>query len=326
MLRNELSEQPLISVGMTCFNAQDTIQRALNSAVVQTWENIEIIVVDDHSSDNSWNMICNAALRDNRIKPVRHEQNLGAAAARNTIIENSAGVFIAFFDDDDESLPNRIDEQYQAIQRYSDENRTSLVACFASGIRRYVNGYEYPLAAIGSQRGALIGELVVDYLLFNGRDNQYFYGAGTPTCALMIGTDILKRLGGFDKILRRVEDVDFAVRLALAGGHFIGCPQRLFIQYATDTVDKTPENNLFSELALLEKHKRYLQGKRKYHYAKQWFKIRYLHFSRKRFQFICLLTWFLLCHPISGIKHLMRSAPNRLSHEKNINQSGKQSS
>lgn len=85
-------------------------------------------------------------------------------------------------------------------------------------------------------------------------------------------------VGGFDPTLRRVEDVDFAIRVALANGHFIGCPERLFIQYATNTADKTPEKNCEAEIRLADKYKDYLVSTGKYYYAKKWPLVRYYHF------------------------------------------------
>jgi len=87
------------------------------------------------------------------------------------------------------------------------------------------------------------------------------------------------KAGGFDSNFRRVEDIDFAVRLALAGGHFIGSAEPIFIQYATESLDKAPEKNLEAELQLVEKHKDYLQSKNRYIYAKKWPLLRYHHFK-----------------------------------------------
>ena len=75
----------------------------------------------------------------------------GPAAARNTIVSAAKGEFIAFFDDDDESLPGRISAQVKTLTAYESRIGTSLIACYASGIRRYPNGYSIALPAIGSR-------------------------------------------------------------------------------------------------------------------------------------------------------------------------------
>lgn len=311
---------PIITIGLTCFNAEKTIERALRSAQVQDWPAFEILVVDDASSDDSWHLIEAMAAADPRIKAVRHADNSGAAAARNTILEQAAGTHIAFFDDDDESFPDRVRTQYEAICDYEARHSIQLVACYASGSRRYSNGYELELEAIGSRPVVPTGEVVADYLLFNGRRDGIFYGAGTPTCALMARVATLRAAGGFDTELRRAEDVDFAIRLALIGGHFIGCKKKLFLQHATFSADKSADKNLASEMRLLEKHAAYLKKKGRYGYARRWFRLRFYHFSRQRVRFILAVAALLLCHPVNGMAHLLHSVPRRMLHEKKMSQ------
>jgi glycosyltransferase involved in cell wall biosynthesis len=309
---------PRITVGLTCFNAGPTIERALRSALAQDWPDLEVVVVDDVSTDNSREIISQIAGIDARVRVVCHAVNGGAAAARNTILETATGEFVVFFDDDDESAPERVRVQYEKLRDYETTQGCSLVACYASGTRRYPNGYELRASAIGSRLEVPTGETVADYLLFNDRKEGVFYGAGTPTCALMTRLSTFKAAGGFDSRLRRVEDVDFAIRLALAGGHFIGCSETLYLQHATMGTDKTPQKNLEAELQLVDKYADYLAKKGRYGYAKSWFKVRFYHFSRQRLKFFVALAMFLLQHPIAGAKHLLRSAPARLAHERGM--------
>jgi glycosyltransferase involved in cell wall biosynthesis len=303
---------------MTCYNAANTIQRAIASALTQDWPNIEVVIVDDCSPDDSTEVIEQAIAGIPNARLIRHEKNGGPAAARNTILAAAQGEFIVFFDDDDESRPDRLRVQYERLSNYEQACGTGLVACYASGTRRYQNGYELRIAAIGSRPCVPVGEAAADYLLFNGRRGGIFYGGGTPTCALMARHTTFEAVGGFDASLRRVEDVDFAIRLAMAGGHFVGCPEELYLQYSTEGSDKTPLMNLQAELQLVEKHADYLRRKGRYDYARDWFKIRYYHFSRHRLCFAVALLVFLLKHPITGLRHLSRSAPNRLVHERGM--------
>lgn len=320
MLKN-IEHIPLITIGITCFNSQDTVRRALRSAIEQNWKNLEIIIIDDASKDGSWEIIKYYSNQDNRIRAVQHKDNTGAAGSRNTIINMAKGSFVAFFDDDDESSPSRIRTQYEAICSHEREYGIQEIACYVSGKRIYSNGYELLLPAIGSQPKIPTGENVVDYLLYNKRVKGLFYGSGTPTCALMARLSTLRSVNGFDKNLRRVEDIDFAIKLALKGGHFIGCPEQLFVQYATFSQDKTPYKNLESELYLVDKYSTYLKKRNKYNYARDWFKLRFYHFNGKHFTFVMLLLLFLFCHPVSGIKHLLISFPARWVHERKMSHS-----
>lgn len=309
---------PTITIGITSYSSSKTISPAIASALAQDWPSIELLIVDDCSPDDSVSVIEQAIAGIPNARLIRHERNGGPAAARNTVLADSQGEFIAFFDDDDESRPQRLRVQYERLRAYEVANGCTLVACFASGIRRYPNGYELHVSAIGSRPTVPVGDIVADYLLFNKRCESVFYGSGTPTCSLMARRKTFEALGGFDANLRRVEDVDFAIRLAIAGGHFIGCPEDLQLQHATEGTDKTPLMNLQAELHLVEKHANYLRHKGRYGYARDWFKIRYYHFSAQRVRFMAALIWFLLRHPFTGMGHLLRSAPARWRHERGM--------
>ena len=87
----------LVTIGITCFNARDTIGRAIASAQAQDWPAIEIVVVDDRSSDGSPDAVRALAECDHRIRLIVHERNGGTAVARNTVLANANGEFIAFF-------------------------------------------------------------------------------------------------------------------------------------------------------------------------------------------------------------------------------------
>ncbi|MDO8264189.1 MAG: glycosyltransferase family A protein [Gallionella sp.] len=308
-------QPPRITIGITCFNAASTIERAIASAAAQDWPSVEILVVDDCSTDNSGSVVREALAPIVDARLIEHTENLGPAAARNTLLEAASGDFIAFFDDDDVSAPSRLTVQIRAILDYEAKAATTLVLCFASGEREYPNNYRLQADAIGSRPRPPVGHEVIDYLLFNERHPSVFYGAGTPTCALMARTELLRAVGGFDPSLRRVEDVDLAIRLALKGAHFIGCPERLYIQYATVAADKTADRNLAAELSVVEKYREYLKHRGLYDYARGWFIFRQKYFTRRYGAALMQIAWVFLGHPLRTTRHLFRSAPARLRHE-----------
>jgi glycosyltransferase involved in cell wall biosynthesis len=312
---------PLITVGITCYNAEHSIQRALRSALDQDWPNLEVVVVDDASIDQSWAQIEAFA---NEVLPVRaisHEVNQGAAAARNSILKAASGKFIAFFDDDDLSRPDRLRLQHKHIADYEKAAGTQFVACYASGERVYPNGYTLPLRAVGSDGSPPTGSAMADYLLFNRRDLNLFYGTGTPTCSLMARTSLFRELGGFDTAMRRQEDVDFAIRLSLKGGHFIGIPEPVLTQYATGGSEKSALIEFESFLRLLDKNKDYLISTNSYHYMRLWSEMRYYHFAGKDGQAFLLLKRLLLAYPIRTVRHFLHSATRRFRHERRMNAS-----
>jgi glycosyltransferase involved in cell wall biosynthesis len=310
---------PLVTIGITCFNAADTITRAIASALAQDWPNLEVIVVDDLSSDGSAAVLEAATRSDRRVRLVRHEQNTGAAGARNTILANARGEFVAFFDDDDESLPGRISGQINTLTGYERRTGAALVACYAAGSRRYPNGYIKPLPAIGVGGKAVPhGPSMADWLLFFRRRSDWEYGSGIPACALMARRSTFAALNGFDASLRRAEDADFAIRLALASGHFIGTKEPLFVQWATSGEDKAPERNLEAEQALADKHADYLRSVKRYRYARSWPRLRYLHLKGHYGRFLAELALLFICHPLSVTSQLAVTGPKRLLHERRM--------
>lgn len=306
----------LVTIGVTCFNAADTIERAVRSALAQDWPNFEVVIVDDCSSDGSKDIVRAAIANEPRAKLIQHTRNAGPAASRNTVLSAARGEFVAYFDDDDESLPGRISAQVKTLTAYEDRVGTSLIACYASGIRQYANGYSIALPAIGSRgKAAPSGTAVVDYLTTFHRRPGYFYGSGTPACSLMTRRSTLDAVGGFDPELRRVEDADFAIRLALLGGHFVGTPEPLFVQHSTSAPDKSPEQNLEAQQRLVQKHRAYLEKIGRFDYASRWRKLRYWHFSRRHGPFIRELIALLARYPYTATLHLLNTGPRRLLHE-----------
>lgn len=308
-----------VTVGITCFNARDTIGNAIRSAQTQDWPDIEILIVDDASTDGSSEYVASLISGDSRIRLICHSENGGAARARNTIIEAATGGFIVFFDDDDESAGSRVTLQVAAIKDFEASNGSRTVACYAAGARIYPNGHLKPLPAIGSAGTTPCGTDVADYLLFYRRRPDYFYGAGTPTCALMARREVFRELGGFDATLKRVEDVDFAIRLALAGGCFIGTAENLFLQHSTQGSDKSPDANRSAEIAVAKKHEGYLRSVGRYHYASHWPNLRYYHFKRQYLRFIAQFFLIAVRNPILATSHLLASGPKRLRHERRMN-------
>lgn len=113
MTNNKENQNPLVSVIIPTYNRANSLERAIKSVINQTYKNLEIIVVDDNSTDNTEEIV--KSFSDDRIKYVRHFQNKGSSSARNTGIKNSQGEFIAFLDSDDEYLPEKIEKSIQVF-------------------------------------------------------------------------------------------------------------------------------------------------------------------------------------------------------------------
>lgn len=108
---------PLVSVVVAAWNAEDTIDKAIESLASQTYSKLEIIIVDDASSDSTQARAKALAKQDDRIKLVCSARNRGAAAARNRGLAIAQGEFVSFQDADDISAPERIEQQLFALLR-----------------------------------------------------------------------------------------------------------------------------------------------------------------------------------------------------------------
>jgi glycosyltransferase involved in cell wall biosynthesis len=314
----ELEALPRITVGITCFNAAATIERALDSGLCQDWPNLEVIVVDDGSTDASTTILARRAATEPRLRVIAHGKNRGCAAARNTLVAAAAGEFLAFFDDDDVSRADRVRLQHRRITVYEHDAGTQTLACFASGQRIYPNGYVVPIRAPGVDGLPPVGQVMADYLLANQQRDGVFYGAGTPACSLMARTGVFRDLGGFDTAMRRQEDVDFAVRLAFNGGHFIGIAEPVLAQYATGGSEKGARVEFESFLHLLEKNADYLRTQGIYRYMRWWSEMRYRHFAGQDVRAALVLLRLLLAHPLRTAVHFAASATRRFRHERRM--------
>jgi glycosyltransferase involved in cell wall biosynthesis len=316
--QNQIAGAPLVTIGITCYNAEDTIGRAIASALGQDWPNIEVIVVDDRSSDGSSAIIQDWASREPRLRVHLHERNQGAAAARNSAVHLANGEFIAWFDDDDESRSDRIRVQCNLLRDYMSKTGAETVLCYCSGVRRYPNGYELPLLAVGSQPAIPVGETMANHLLFFARRQGVYFGGGTPTCSLMGPADVFEKVGGFDENLRRQEDADFAVRAAFIGCHFIGTSEPLLLQFATVGADKSSDAEYESFVRLLDKNRDYLTAKGVYRYMRGWAAVRRHHFNRQPWSAVLALLCLFARYPFRTTRHFVISAPRRWRHERRM--------
>ncbi len=114
------SGRPLVSVIVPAYNAQYTIATAIRSLQEQTWRNIEILVVDDCSTDETVSIVTKLANKDSRIQVLRMERNSGAYCARNLGLKNARGKYVTCHDSDDWSHPEKLQIQAEHLERHTD--------------------------------------------------------------------------------------------------------------------------------------------------------------------------------------------------------------
>ena len=113
----------LISVIMAAYNAEKTVRQAVLSALGQTYRNLEILVVDDCSTDSTVDIVKKLAGKDRRIRLFRNRENKGVSYARRHALENAAGSWVAILDSDDAWMPEKLEKQI----RFQKEQDAALV-------------------------------------------------------------------------------------------------------------------------------------------------------------------------------------------------------
>ena len=256
---------PLITVGITCFNAANTISRAVLSAIRQDWPDKEIIVVDDSSNDESVAVVEELCTQFPEVRLIRHERNRGYAGSLNTIIKEAKGEFIAIFDDDDESVPRRLRAQWSRITSYERAQKCKLILCYANRkvIKSGQSSPDHVANAIGRQSPEPHGIAVADYLFGCAYDRRFVWGM-FGSCTLMARRETLVAIGGFDETFRRCAEWDMAIHAAFRGAHFIAVDEPLISQYKTGGADKSGIIPLIYSIRLRQKHKDYLVKRRFY--------------------------------------------------------------
>lgn len=111
-----MSSTPKLSVLMPAFNVGTYIAESIESILEQTFKDFELLILDDGSTDNSWEIISSYASKDQRIVALRNDKNLGISNSRNILIERASASIIAWQDADDIACKDRLLDQYSFLE------------------------------------------------------------------------------------------------------------------------------------------------------------------------------------------------------------------
>ena len=184
---------PLVTVAISTWNRAHLVGRAIRCALAQTVEDIEVLVVDDGSTDATPLVV--AEIDDARLRRARHEKNHGVSRTRNTAIRLARGQWIAFLDDDNEWPPNYLERQLAVA---ASRPEAGVVFCRAR-VRNARSGAEWLKDDAGAH-GAMFSHLVA--------------GWQPMMSATLIRRSVLVEIGGLDEDLLASEDCDLWLRLA----------------------------------------------------------------------------------------------------------------
>ncbi|MDL0130811.1 glycosyltransferase [Halobacterium salinarum] len=194
-----------VSVVIPTYNRSEEVGQAIKSVLSQSFDNLECIIVDDGSSDQTPRIV--RSFEDRRIKYLRHETNCGVSAARNTGIKAAKGEYIAFLDSDDEWETRKIEMQVNELQSRS--NFWNSVYC---GVKKRRKNRVKQLfdRIIPEDTGKEGGEELIEGVV--SRDLAVHAGS-----TLLAEKESVVKAGGFDESMQRYEELEFLVRL-LANG------------------------------------------------------------------------------------------------------------
>ncbi|QAU33634.1 glycosyltransferase family 2 protein [Janthinobacterium sp. 17J80-10] len=187
--------QPLVSVIIPTFNRGNLIARALHSVLRQTYQNLEVIVVDDGSTDDTEAVV--AAIGDQRIRYLRSSTRLGAAAARNIGIAEARGNFISFQDSDDEWLCQKLEKQMDAFLSAGED----VGVVFSGFFRLQGNRANYfPAKAQQRKNGHILDVLLYENFI--------------TTQSTVVRKECFSAVGAFDEKMPRLQDWELFIRIA----------------------------------------------------------------------------------------------------------------
>ena len=188
-------KNPAVSVIIPTYNRAHLIGRAIKSVLNQTYQDFEIIVIDDGSTDDTEEVVRSFPCK--RIIYIKHKKNKGVSLARNTGIKVAKGKYIAFLDSDDEWLPEKLDKQIKVLQNESPE-----VGVVYSNLC-YID-------ESGKNMNKLLNHKKEGYIYEDLLGRNY---VGAPS-TLLIRKECFNQVGLFDDLLNAQEDWDMWIRIA----------------------------------------------------------------------------------------------------------------
>lgn len=229
---------PIVSVILPTYNRASLLPRAIQSVLNQTYKNFELIIIDDHSNDNTDKVV--KEFKDNRVRYIRHKENKGAAAARNTGIRLAKGKYIAFQDSDDEWLPKKLERQIIIF-----ENLSPKYGVVYSGYWRISKEQKtyLPSIDINKKEGNIHKSLL----------NTSF----VPMVTVICRKGYFKKAGLFDEKLPRLQDWELCLRISKRYKFkFIDEPLVVVYHQSTNSISNNIDALIEAYELILEKHKK----------------------------------------------------------------------
>lgn len=228
-----MTSEKTVSVYMPTHNRPELLKRAIASVQSQTYPVTELIVVDDGSSDNTWELLNELKGQDPKLVIIKHDTPRGACAARNSAIRVAKGEFITGLDDDDEFLPEHIEN----LMANWDEK----FSCVAASM---LNDNGETRVRQGKETGVI---RLSQLLHYNRLGNQ-----------ILTLTSRMQEIGGFDETLPAFQDYDCWIRMLAHFGEAYKLAQPSYVLHTAHELNRISNNNTKRLKALelfVSKHK-----------------------------------------------------------------------
>ncbi len=189
-------KKPKVSVIIPTYNRSHFLSRAIKSVLNQTFQDFELIIVDDGSTDNTKEVIENFQEKDKRIKYIWQKNSGGPAKTRNKGIEKSEGEYIAFLDDDDECLPKKLEKQILLFKESKVPNLG------------FVGGLDI---IVGKKP---IKDITPFYKSGNILKDLCFHCIIRTPGTVLVKRSVLQKVGFFDEKFKAADDYDMWIRIS----------------------------------------------------------------------------------------------------------------
>lgn len=233
----------LFSILLTTFNRSQFLPRAINSVLKQTFSDFELIIIDDHSTDNTQQVV--GEFSDPRITYIRHDNNQGVSSARNTGIKHAKGEYLCFLDDDDEYLPDFL----EAINAFLKKSNQPFIGFIRVGIAEV-----HAPNTVGNEK-----EIIKNRLWHLEQEKNLLFLREIYYVGAIYHNICFKRAGLFNTTLSFLEDLDMLIRILESGGSYASIP-RILIKYYIHNKPSLSRMHLSNKIANLENFI-YLQDK-----------------------------------------------------------------
>ena len=223
----------LVSIIIPTFKRTNTLERAIDSAIAQTYNNIEIIIVDDNADypnirEQNRNLL--KKYKNSKIFFVENKKNLGGGLSRNEGIKYSNGKFVAFLDDDDEYFPKKIEEQMKLYKKLNND-KIAMIYCYAEMVK--IDGTSY----------------ISDRLINGNNIYEHVSNCIAATSWWFCPKDKLLSVGCFEDISSR-QDASLLLKLLLKEYEFYCAPKVLLKYYCHNSnsgISKTDYKSIEAE-------------------------------------------------------------------------------